>query len=64
MNVKIYFSGDWSVGIPCRYFEMEIPDQEKEFLEDTRKLIRELYTELDGEETPEVYFENELGSDE
>lgn len=58
-NVTIYFGGDYSVGISSYSFSMEIPNFEEEWREDTRKRIKELYTELDGEFTPIIIFGDE-----
>lgn len=59
MKVIIYFPGDWSVGIRAYSFDMNIPTFEPEYREDTRKLIKDLYTLLDGEFVPQVFFEDE-----
>ena len=60
MKVLIHFEGDSSVGIFPYSFEMEIPDFEPEYKEETRQMIKQLYTELDGEFIPRIYFENEI----
>lgn len=59
MNVTIYFAGDPSVGISSYAYSMEIPNFEEEWREDTRKRIQDLYTELDGEFYPTVFFGDE-----
>ncbi len=59
MKVTIYFAGDYSVGISSYTFEMTIPEFEPEYREETRELIKALYTELDGEFYPQVFFEDE-----
>jgi hypothetical protein len=59
MKVLIHFEGDPSVGIFSYSFDMTIPEFEPEYREDTRAMIKNLYTELDGEFYPKVYFEDE-----
>ena len=59
MKVTIYFSGDRSVGINGYYYSMEIPTFEPEYREEIRGMIKALYIELDGEFTPQVFFEDE-----
>lgn len=59
MKVTIYFSGDWSVGISSYSYEMTIPPFENEYRDETREMIKKLYTELDGEFSPHVIFEDE-----
>ncbi len=60
MKVVIHFEGDSSVGIFPYSFDMTIPEFEPEYKEETRKMIKDLYTELDGEFVPKVWFEDEL----
>ena len=59
MKVLIHFSGDPSVGIFSYSFDMTIPEFEPEYREETREMIKKLYTELDGEFYPTVIFEDE-----
>lgn len=59
MKVIIFFAGDPSVGMNSYYFEMTIPKFEEEHREETRTMIKELYTELDGEFTPQIFFGDE-----
>ena len=62
MKAVAYFAGDWSVGISSYSFEMELPDTEmddKEYREETRQLIKQLYTDLDGEFIPQIIFSDE-----
>lgn len=59
MKATIYFSGDWSVGIGGYSYDMDIPTFQPEDREEIRKLIVDLYTELDGEFRPQVFFEDE-----
>lgn len=56
----VFFNGDWSVGISSYSFELEIPKPEdKEHREEVRKLIKDLYVQLDGEFVPHVIFSDE-----
>jgi hypothetical protein len=59
MKATIYFAGDYSVGISAYSYQMEIPPFEPEYREETRKMIKDIYTELDGEFYPQVFFEDE-----
>jgi hypothetical protein len=68
MKVTIYFPNDPSVGIFSTWYGMEIPDfrefgmnekELREFREEMRDKIKSLYTELDGEFTCRVWFEDE-----
>lgn len=59
MTATILFHGDRSVGISSYYYTAEIPEFEPEYREETRELLKKLYTELDGEFYPSVYFEDE-----
>jgi len=59
MKVAICISGDTSVGIYPYQYDMEIPEFEPEYREETRQMIKTLYTELDGEFTPYILFEDE-----
>lgn len=59
-KVTIYFHGDPSVGIFPYSYEMTIPRVVLvEWREDTRKQIAELYLQLDGEQRPDVFFDDE-----
>lgn len=60
MTAHVYFPADPSVGIFSYGYEMEIPDFEEEWREDTRKKIKALYDELDGEFSCNVIFEGEI----
>lgn len=53
------FYGDPSVGISSYSFDLTVPDFEPEYREETRKMIQELYTQLDGEFVCKVMFEDE-----
>lgn len=59
MKATIYFSADPSVGIFPYHYTMELPDFEPEYRQETREMIQKLYTELDGEFKPIVFFEDE-----
>ena len=59
MKVTICFSGDSSVGIFPYSYEMTIPEFEPIYREETRQLIKTIYTELDAEFTPQIWFEDE-----
>lgn len=59
IKVTIYFAGDHSVGISGYYYSMEIPAFDPENKEEVRELIKALYTELDGEFTPTIFFDDE-----
>jgi len=63
MKVTICFSGDSSVGIFPYSYEMTIPEFEPEYRDETRKMIKDLYTELDGEFSPQIWFEDEGDND-
>jgi len=58
-KVTIYFAGDYSVGIRAYFYSMEIPEFELENKEEIRQQIKTLYTELDGEFTPAIFFDDE-----
>jgi len=55
----IYFANDPSVGIFPNYYTAEIPPFEPEYREETRQMIQKLYTELEGEFYPKVFFSDE-----
>lgn len=63
MKATVIFNGDSSVGDRPYSYEMEIPDFEYgcglAYRDEVRKLIQELYKELDGEYIPHVIFEDE-----
>lgn len=57
----IYFHGDPSVGIQSYWYEMQVPLHalDEECREETRKWIKDLYIQLEGEHGCEVSFEDE-----
>ncbi len=63
MKVSIHFTADSSVGIFPYTYSMEIPQFEEEYREETRQMIKSLYTELDGDFTPQIWFEDEGTND-
>jgi hypothetical protein len=59
MKAFIYFPGDPSVGIFSETFEMQIPEFDTDYREETRRDIQNLYTEISGGEGCRVSFSDE-----